>query len=133
MSTNTKFKTGTILSLTVGQYSDFHMVGIVVTLKDIDLRDHAAAFLAEDRAKYEAGMIESAQQRAAAGHPYEVLSYMSTHHPRIDNFVAYLVKEGLVAPVDQTELHLGDYDTLDFDDEAPNNGRGFTSVGSCGI
>lgn len=92
MSQEAKYRPGTIVSCESGSYSDFGIVGIVVTLQDCDLHELAELF----------------RDAWRGAHP----KAESWKKPGPNEFVAWLVAEQHVAPVNYTSIHLGDYGDL---------------------
>ena len=82
------FPKGTILNFTSGAYSDFGSIGIVVSIKDIQLRDLGIDFVEDWKKNKEEWMWE----------------------PFADEFVAWLVAKQYVIPVEMDTIFLGDYD-----------------------
>lgn len=80
---------GSILTLSSGEYSDYGIVGILVTVKDCDLRTLAAEYKASHRPKNQ------------------------WDKPDPDGFVAWLVVHGHAMPVDASEVHIGSYGRLE--------------------
>lgn len=80
------FDAGKVINFTHGEYSDFSNVALVVTVKDCDL-------------------------------PKLVTAFRRSHKPRDEwrkgddptAFPAWLIANGYCMPVDETEVHLGDY------------------------
>lgn len=82
-STSLKYPPGSVLVMTTGEYSDFGVVGILVTMQECDLPALAKEY-ANGKPSYE-----------PAGMP--------------NNFPAWLISKGYAMPVDHSEVHLGDY------------------------
>lgn len=80
-----QFPPGSIITLTRGSYSDFCLDSILVTLKQCDLPALAKQFRDEHKPE---SAYDYAEQRDWSG---------------------WLVAKGHCAPVEQTEVHIGDY------------------------
>lgn len=75
-----KYPRGSILVMTTGAYSDYHIVGFLVAVADLDLPKLAQQYVGEnpkDNDQYE--------------------------------FPTWLVSRGLAMPVENSEIHLGEY------------------------
>lgn len=88
MDRTLNYPKGSILVLTSGEYSDYGMVGYVVTVEDCDLR-------------------ALAQEYRNAHKPAN-----QWDRPDPDGFVAWLVVNGYAMPVDASTVHLGSYGEL---------------------
>lgn len=89
-----KYPRGTPLIFTKGEYSDYGLAGLLVTIKDCDLPSLAQAFVADARAK-----VKDA--------------YLADDDPRL--FASWLVANGHAMPMAAETVHLGQYGR--FEDE----------------
>lgn len=89
MSRVVDYPKGTILEFTSGEYSDFRTDGVVVTLRRCQLLPLQDAFKAEWKAEK----------------PRE-----DWDNPGTDDFIAWLVANQHVAPVQCSPVHLGSYE-----------------------
>jgi len=98
-----KFQRGTVLVLSTGEYSDYRVDAILVTLTDCDLRGLAQAYHEECM-----GVI------AAAGNA-------DWDRPQPQDFPSWLVAKGHAMPVDHNEIYLGAYGEFAQEFEIPED------------
>lgn len=79
------FHRGSVLIFSSGEYSDYHIVGFLVAVRDLKLKELVKQFKSEFIAK-------DKWDRASP-----------------DNFPSWLVSKELAMPIDSTEVYLGDY------------------------
>lgn len=92
------FPAGTPITFTSGEYSDFSIVGQIVTIRDCDLPKLAQKYVTE---------------KNPAGERYG---------DEIEDFVAWLVVKEHAMPMAGQTVHLGDYSTFD-DELVPRPGQ----------
>lgn len=98
-SDDKKFPRGTMLAFESGEYSDFQCLGMLVTLRDLDLRELAQRMVGEE--------LETREEGDRLGYK---------------GFMGWLVSQGYAAPVDYSTVHLGDYGGV-FDDDFEVTGQ----------
>lgn len=91
MSDTLKFKAGSAITFTTGEYSDFGTCGTLIMLKDVDLAERARSFDAASKA---------ANPKAVEDGWYGVDLYA---------FSAFLITSGYAMAADVQEVHLGNY------------------------
>ena len=77
------YKKGSVLQLTVGEYSDFRTCGLLVAIQDIDL-PKLAQEMTDGKNSYDDGSEPG-------------------------DFASWLIANGYAMPVDANEVHLGAY------------------------
>ena len=95
------YKVGQILVLESGEYSDFSIEAILVTLKAFDISDLAKMFWSE------------AIKDAAAKRRVKPNAYIDVQPA---SFVGWLVAKEYCAPVQYSSLHIGSYGELSVGD-----------------
>jgi hypothetical protein len=85
-----KYKSGTLLLLSVGGYSDYDVISLIRVVKDFDARKVSLAY------------------------PVKKDGYVGFD---FSPFIAYLVREGFVEEVEYEEWWLGSYGSMDIPDE----------------
>lgn len=97
-----KYERGTCLVFTTGEYSDFGMCGILVTIKECDLPALAQQYVKTERAK--------AIKAKAPWFDAELV-----------NFPSWLVANGYAMPADAQTVHLGSYNKFEPEFGVPDN------------
>lgn len=93
---NLKYPRGTIISFEEGEYSDFQIVCVGVTLVDCDFK--------------------------ALAQEYHAVRDKTRFRHRVEGFPSWLVAKQLITPVDYTPLYIGSYGRFDSDFEINEEG-----------
>jgi hypothetical protein len=87
-----KFPRGSVIEFSVGEYSSYRSIALVVAVEDADLPALVKVYAAEERAK--------------------IKKRKAWEKPDPDQFPSWLIAKGHALPVTFTEVHLGSYGTF---------------------
>jgi hypothetical protein len=97
-----KYPRGTCLVFTTGEYSDYGLRGILVTIKECDLPALAQLFAQAEKEK-------------------AIKEKLGWFNLNIGDFPSWLVANGYAMPADAETVHLGNYNKFEYEFDVPDS------------